>query len=88
MQGTQEMGVPSLGQEDSPGVGTGNPLQYSCLKNSIDKQAWQAIVHRVTKSRIHLSTCVHALMTSSHFDHICKDPTFIYLFTGLFLTKL
>ena len=34
------------------GVRNGNPLQYSCLENSMDRGAWQAIVHRVTKSQI------------------------------------
>ena len=34
----------------SPGEGNGNPLQYSCLENSTGRGAWQAIVHRVTKS--------------------------------------
>ena len=34
----------------SPGEENGNPLQYSCLKNSMDKGAWRAIVHGVTKS--------------------------------------
>ena len=29
----------------SPGKGNGNPLQYSCLENSMDRRAWQAIVH-------------------------------------------
>ena len=33
----------------SLGVGHGNPLQYSCLENSMDRGAWQAIVHRVHK---------------------------------------
>ena len=32
------------------GEGNGNPLQYSCLENSMDKRAWQATVHRVTES--------------------------------------
>ena len=31
--------------------GNGNPLQYSCLENPLDRGAWRAIVHRVTKSR-------------------------------------
>ena len=31
------------------GEGNGNPLQYSCLENSMDRGAWQAIVHGVTK---------------------------------------
>ena len=38
------------GSERSPGERHGDPLQYSCLENPIDKEAWQAIVHRVTKS--------------------------------------
>ena len=37
--------VQSLGQEDSPGGGNGNLLQYSCLENSMDREAWQATVH-------------------------------------------
>ena len=38
----------------SPGEGNGNPLQYSCLENSMDRGAWQATVHRVTKSQTQL----------------------------------
>ena len=34
-----------------PGEGNGNPLQYSCLENSMDRRAWQATVHGITKSR-------------------------------------
>ena len=37
------------------GEGNGNPLQYSCLENSMDGGAWQATVHVVAKSRIQLS---------------------------------
>ena len=44
---------PGLGR--SPGGGNGNPLQYSCLENPMDGGAWQAMVHRVTKSRTRLS---------------------------------
>ena len=33
-----------------PGVGKGNPYQYSCLGNSMDRRAWQATVHDVSKS--------------------------------------
>ena len=47
--------VPGLGR--SPGEGNGNPLQYSCLENSMDGGAWQAIVHGVTKSQTRLSNC-------------------------------
>ena len=41
--------VPALGR--SSGEGNGNPLQYSCLENPMDRGAQWAIVHRVTKSR-------------------------------------
>ena len=34
----------------SPGGGNGNPLQYSCLENSMDRGAWWATVHVVTKN--------------------------------------
>ena len=44
--------VPGLGR--SPGEGHGNPLQYSCLESSVDREAWWAMVHRVTKSRTRL----------------------------------
>ena len=37
------------GSERSPGGGSGNPLQYSCLGNPMDGGAWQATVHGVTK---------------------------------------
>ena len=40
--------VPGLGRY--PGEGNGNILQYSCLENSMDRGAWQALVHGVTKS--------------------------------------
>ena len=39
--------VQSLGWEDSPGEGHGNPLQYSCLEIPKDRGTWQATVHRV-----------------------------------------
>ena len=40
--------IPRVGQ--SPGGENGNPLQYSCLENSMDRGAWQAIVHGVAES--------------------------------------
>ena len=42
-----------------PGGGNGNPLQYSCLKNSMDGGAWQATVHGVAKSQTQPSTYTH-----------------------------
>ena len=48
MQEIQETGsIPGLGR--SPGGGNGNPLQYSCLDNSMDRGAWRATVQRVTE---------------------------------------
>ena len=35
----------------SPGGGHGNPFQYSCLENPMDRGAWQAAVHRVTQNQ-------------------------------------
>ena len=37
------------GSGKSPGGGHGNPLQYSCLENPMDRGAWQAIVHGVSR---------------------------------------
>ena len=45
--------IPGLGR--SPGEGNGNPLQYSCLENPMDRGAWWATVHGVTKSQTRLS---------------------------------
>ena len=45
--------IPGLGR--SPGEGNRNPLQYSCLKNSMDRGAWQATVLGITKSQTRLS---------------------------------
>ena len=45
------------------GEGNGNPLQYSCLKNAVDRGTWWAAVHSVTQSRTQRSNlaCMHAL---------------------------
>ena len=47
----QETRVPSLGREESPGEGSGTPLQYSCLEHPMDRGAWQATGHGVAKTR-------------------------------------
>ena len=46
--------IPGLGR--SPGIGNGNPLQYSCLQNLMERGAWRATVHGVEKSQLQLST--------------------------------
>ena len=45
--------IPGLGR--SPGGGNGNPLQYSCLENSTDREAWMATAHRISQSWTQLS---------------------------------
>jgi len=45
--------IPGSGR--SPGEGTGYLLQYSCLENSVDREAWRATVYGVTKSRTQLN---------------------------------
>ena len=69
---------PKLGR--SPREGNGSPLQYSCLKNPMDRRAWRAIVHRLTKSQTRLkwlsmqhtwfSMCTHVaqIMNSSFLN--------------------
>ena len=46
--------IPGLGR--SSGEGNGNPLQYSCLENPMDRGAWQATVHGITKVKHNLGT--------------------------------
>ena len=54
--------IPGLGR--SPGEGNGNPLQYSCLGNPMDRRAWQTTVHGVAKNRTWLRDCT----TTMEFD--------------------
>jgi len=52
--------IPGSGR--SPGAGHSNPLQYSCLENPMDRGAWTATVHEVTKSQ----TLLKQLGTHTH----------------------
>ena len=64
------------------GEGNGNPLQYSCLENSMDKGAWQAIDHGIPKSWTWLSD-YHSLIPYCQTDNIkhCLKSAFeIYIF--------
>ena len=57
-RGAGDMGfIP--GSRRSPGVGNGNLFQYSCLENSMGREAWWATVHGATKSWARLSTHTH-----------------------------
>ena len=49
MLAIQETWVRSLGREDSSGEENGNPFQHSCLENPMDREAWWATIHGVTK---------------------------------------
>ena len=46
--------IPGSGR--SPGEGNGNPFQYSCLENPMDREAWQVTIHGVTRVRHNLAT--------------------------------
>ena len=65
--------IPGLGR--SSGVGNGNPLQYSFLENPMDRGAWRATVHGVTKSQARLSDRAHT-HTSPITAHAKRQPTF------------
>ena len=69
----QETHVQSLGWEDPPGGGQGNPLQYSCLENPMDRGAWRATLHGIAKSQtrlnhfaVHLKLTEHCTSTILH----------------------
>ena len=57
--------IPGSGR--SPVGGKGNPLQYSCLENPIDRGDWQSAIHRVPKSQTRLSDSTHT--------HTSRQPT-------------
>ena len=55
------------------GGGHSNPLQYSCLENSMDRGAWRATVHRVTKSQTQLK------QLSTQYVIYCKRFTYKWI---------
>ena len=55
------------GSRRSPGGGHGNPLQYSCLENPMDRGAWWGIVHGVAKSQTQLK------QFSTHAHTMCRE---------------
>ena len=67
----------NAGSGRSPGGGHGDPLQYSCLENSMDGRAWWAIVHRVTNSQIWLKglSTAEVSVWRSHCPYIPTDDS-------------
>ena len=77
----QERQLPSLGQEDSPGEGNGNPLLYSSLENPMDRGAWWPVVLGAAKGQTQLERLNH-----QHPGHCLgsseeEDPALLFLFS-------
>ena len=60
------------GSEGSPGEENRHPLQYFCLENPIDRGAWQAIVHGVTRAELNLETKPPPL---GHILHVTTEES-------------
>ena len=70
--------IPGSGR--SPGGGHGNPLQYSCLENPMDRGAWRAIVHDIAKSQTWLYAhmcCRWGLRDSETIGSLSEAPSFL-----------
>ena len=63
--------IPGWGR--SLGGGYGNPFQYSCLENSMDRGAWRAIVHRVAKSQTQLKRLSMHTLHVKHFERFYTE---------------
>ena len=86
--------IPGSGR--SSGEGNGNPLQYSCLENPIDRGAWRAIVHGMARVRRDLATkpppewstiflklhVFHQIITAKEHFHLWMMVTFLFLWKG------
>ena len=85
--------IPVLGR--SPGVGNGNPLQYSCLENSIYRGAWRAPVYGFAESDVtkqtltHMHThtvvlqyCISFRWTEKWFSYTCID-TYMFIYKSI-----
>ena len=61
----------------SPGGGNGNPLQYSCLRNLMDRGAWRATIHGVTESQTRLSNFTFTFHFHALEKEIATTPVFL-----------
>ena len=78
---TGEVGlIPGWGRP--PGGGNGNPLQSSCLGKPMDRGAWWATIHGVTKSQTHLSNCACLVAIRNHHKSGGFKRTEIWDFLG------
>ena len=62
------------GLERSPGEGTGNPLQYSCLEHSMARGAWRATVHEIINSQSDITKHTHTLSHTHTHTYYQKRP--------------
>ena len=69
--------VPGLGK--SPGEGNGNPFQYSCLENSMDRGAWWATDPRVTYSQTLLSDSLSLSLSHTHTHTHTMENSYQYI---------
>ena len=69
------------GSRRSPGGGNGNPLQYSCLENPVDRRTWRGTVHRVTQiesdmteatEHAHIHRLTFHFLSCFQFERICR----------------
>ena len=64
----------------SPGGGNGNPLQYFCLENPMDRGAWRATVRSITKSQTQLKQLsTHAEKSPANVLHVCYSGVRTYV---------
>ena len=72
------------GSERSPGVGNGNPLQYSCLGNLMDRGSWRVTVYRIAKSWTCLKLSTELKWSQGHiYTYI-----YIYIYTHIYMQNL
>ena len=80
----QETWVQSLGQEEDPGEGNGNPLQYPCLENPMDSGAWWAAIYGIAQSQTQLKQLGSS---SSRPSHLCQYDGCANTISSMFVTR-